>query len=184
PESLVEAERLDLALAEPHQMGFVVASLSSRLCQSEVPTAAVRWGLDRALRRHFGLQPRIDLEGVALENLATAGVVEPRRSIDVALGIIEVEPGLRVDALDCAHHLRGEQDVVDWHHFGEQIDAGLMIDAGIEEDVVPDDLAELRAPVVEREPAEPPPVKRHGAAAMRDNQLQRREILEQVGEDE
>ena len=47
-----------------------------------------------------------------------------------------------------------------------------------------DDLGQFRPAVVEREPAEAAPMERHRAAAMRDDQLELREILEQVGEDE
>ena len=43
---------------------------------------------------------------------------------------------------------------------------------------------ELRPPVVERQAAIAAPMKRHRAAAVRDDELQRRKILEQVGEDE
>src|ERR1700726_4185433 len=43
-----------------------------------------------------------------------------RPPFDVALGVVEVETGLRINALDRADHLRGEQDIVDRHHFGEQ----------------------------------------------------------------
>ena len=89
-----------------------------------------------------------------------------------------------IDAFDRPDHFRCEQDVVRRHHFGEEIDAGLVIDAGIEENVVLDDLDELRPSVVERNPAEAAPVERHRPAAVRDDQLERRKVLEQVGQDE
>jgi hypothetical protein len=87
----------------------------------------------------------------------------------------------RIDAFHRADHFRREQDVFRRHHFGEQIDAGLMIDARIEIDVVLDNLIELRPAVVERDSAETAPVERHRTAAVRDDQFQRREVLEQVG---
>jgi hypothetical protein len=40
----------------------------------------------------------------------------------------------RVDATHGADHLAGEQDVLDGDHLGQQIDAGLVVDAGVEED--------------------------------------------------
>jgi hypothetical protein len=56
-----------------------------------------------------------------------------------------------------------------------------MIDASVEIDVVLDDLIELGPAVVERDAAEAAPVKRDRAAAVRDDQFECREILEQVG---
>ena len=112
------------------------------------------------------------------------GIGELRRRVDVALGVVEIEPGPRIDALHRADHLRGEQDVVDRHDFGEQIDARLVIDAGIEENVVPHDFVQLGTPVVQRQAAKAAPMERHRAAAVRNDQLERGKILEQVGQDE
>ena len=67
---------------------------------------------------------------------------------------------------------------------GQQVDAGLMIDAGVEPHVVLHHLVERRPLVVERQAAIAAPVERHRAAAMGDDQLQGGEILEQVAHDE
>src|SRR6516225_6947357 len=123
--------------------------------------------LNGSPRARFGLEAAIHLAGIALENLAPLGIAQPRRLVDVALGVIEVKTGLRVDPLDRADHLGREQDVVGRHHFGEQIDAWLMIDAGVEKNIVADNLGKFRTTVVEREAAEAAPMKRHRAAAMR-----------------
>jgi hypothetical protein len=44
-------------------------------------------------------------------------------------------PGLGIDTAHRADHLAGEQDVLDGDNFRQQIDAGLVIHASIEEDV-------------------------------------------------
>ena len=49
---------------------------------------------------------------------------------------------------------------------------GLVIDAGVEEDVVANQLDERRPLHVLREPAVAPPVIRHGAAAVRNDEAQ------------
>src|SRR5262249_28784323 len=56
--------------------------------------------------------------------------------VNVALRVIEVVTCLRVDAAHGADHLRAKQDVVDVDHSHEQVDARLMIDAGVEEHVL------------------------------------------------
>ena len=43
--------------------------------------------------------------------------------VDVALRVVVVMPGLRIDAAHRADHLRGEQDVVDRDHLQQQLDA-------------------------------------------------------------
>ncbi|CCD95517.1 hypothetical protein BRAO375_4360016 [Bradyrhizobium sp. ORS 375] len=100
--------------------------------------------------------------------------------LDVALGVVVVEAGLRIDAADGADHLRGKQDVVDRDHAGQKVDARLVIHAGVEEDVVEQVILQQRLLQLLGEPAEPAPVIRHGAAAMRDQELEGREVLEQV----
>src|SRR3954470_20374645 len=151
-----------------------------------IGTPIGRWNAFPRLCRLLGdlvLQQRIDLEGITFEDLGLVGGGE-RRIVDIALGVVETESGLRIIALHRADHLRGEQDAVDRHHLGEQIDARLMIDAGVEEDVLAHDLGKLRLAVVERDAAEAAPVERHRAAAVRDDELQGREVLEQVRQDD
>ena len=58
---------------------------------------------------------------------------------------------------------------------------GLVVDAGVEEDVVADQVGERRPLHVLRQAAIAAPVVRHGAAAVRNDHPQRREVLEQIG---
>src|SRR3546814_14686072 len=83
-----------------------------------------------------------------------------------------------------ADHLGGEQDVFGRYHPGQQVDSRLMVDAGVEEDVVEQQLVQRRALHVLREPAVAAPVVRHRAAAMRDDEFQRGEVLEQIRQQE
>ena len=102
------------------------------------------------------------------------------RRFDVAARVVEVVARLRIDAAHRADHFAGEEDVLDGNHLGEQVDARLVVDAGVEEDVVQQVVLEQRLLHLLRQAAEAPPVVRHRAAAMRDHEAQRREVLEQV----
>ena len=96
--------------------------------------------------------------------------VERGRGVDVALRVVVVLARFRIDAAHGADHLRAEQDVVDRHDLRQQVDAGLMVDAGVEEDVVANHVGEQRPLHVLREAAIAAPVIRHGAAAVRDDE--------------
>ena len=69
--------------------------------------------------------------GIALEDLLLVLGGQAGRGVDVALGVVVVEAGLRVDAAHRAHHLGGEQDVVGRDHLEQQLDARQVIDAGV-----------------------------------------------------
>src|SRR6476659_2751266 len=115
---------------------------------SAVPGARVQESLPLGcLLGDLRLQARIDPHRVAFEDLLLVGIRQ-LCLVDVALGVVEAEAGLWIVAFYRAHHLRGEQDVVDRHHTGQQIDARLVVDAGVEEDVVAHDLVELGLAVV------------------------------------
>src|SRR5262249_3929656 len=88
-----------------------------------------------------GVEPAVDLARVALENLRLVGGVQCRL-VDIALGVVVVVAGLRIDALDGADHLRGEQDVLDRDDAGQELDARQVIHAGVEEHVVQQVLGE------------------------------------------
>ena len=62
----------------------------------------------------------------------------------------------------------------------QQVDARLVVDAGVEEDVVQQVLRQQRLLQLLRQAAEAAPVVGHRAAAVRDEEAQRREVLEQV----
>ena len=66
------------------------------------------------------------------------------------------------------------------HDLEQQLDAGLVIHARVEEHVVQHHVRQQRPLHVLREPAIAAPVIRHRAAAVRNDELQRREILEQI----
>jgi hypothetical protein len=80
-----------------------------------------------------------------------------------------------VVAADRAEHLRREQDVVRFDDRGQQVDAGLVVDAGVEEDVVHQQGLDRRPVLPGRDAREPAPVIGHRAAAVRDDEAQRRE---------
>src|SRR6185437_11947006 len=121
---------------------------------------------------------RIDPPRIAREDRALLLGGEVRRAVDVAAGVVEVEAGRGIDALYRADHLRGKQNVLRGDHLGEEIDARLVIDAGVEEHVLQDAFAERRPLLILRNAAVTAPVIGDGAAAMWDDQSQRREILE------
>src|SRR5580698_9087984 len=93
------------------------------LANAVKPWAARALKLYRRRRGRLGLQAAEDSTGIALENLPPVGIAQFGRVVDIALGVIKIEAGFWVDALDRADHLRGEQDVVDRHDFGKEIDA-------------------------------------------------------------
>src|SRR5687768_71823 len=132
----------------------------------------------------LGVEARIDAPCISFENPVAACLVELHQLVNVALGVVVVVPGLRIDALDRAQHLRCEQDVVDRDDFGHQLDARIVVDAGIEEHVAQQVILEQRPLHLLRQPAIAAPVERHRAAAMRDDETQAREIAEQVALDQ
>ena len=109
--------------------------------------------------------------------------LKPLHLIDIALCIVVVEPGARINALDRADDLRSEQYVVGRHHFQQQLHAGTMVDARIEKHVV-HEFFERRTTQLLRQAAVAPPVIGHRATAMGNDEPQRRKILEQIGLDE
>jgi hypothetical protein len=88
--------------------------------------------------------------------------------------------GLGIDSLHRAQHFGGEEEVVDRDDVRQQGDAGQMIDAGVEEDVLQHVLAQRRLLHHLGEATVAAPMERHCSSAMRDDQLQRGEILEQI----
>src|SRR6267378_949916 len=96
------------------------------------PSSARRGGLARYLLA----EARVNLQRVALENLALILGAEPGNPVNVTFGVVKVVSCLRIDALDRADHLRREQDVVGGNNCREQVDPGLVVDASIEINVV------------------------------------------------
>ena len=104
--------------------------------------------------------------------------------LDVAAGVVEVVTGAGVDIPDGADHLGGEQDVVGGDDLEQQVDAGLVVDAGVEEDVAQDVFFQRWLLHRHRQPPEAAPVVGHGAAAVRNDQPQGGEVGEQVALDQ
>src|ERR1700728_3693543 len=78
------------------------------------------------------VETRVYPPGIALQYPRAVGLGQAGR-VDVPLGVVEVVARLRVDAAHGAHHLGPEQDVADVDDLEEQVDAGLVVDAGGEE---------------------------------------------------
>src|ERR1700722_4222933 len=81
-----------------------------------------------------GSEAGVDAAGVLFVDLAEVGCWQARL-VDVSLRVVPGGAGLGVVAADGAEHLRGEQDVVRRDDRGQQVDAGLVVDAGVEEHV-------------------------------------------------
>src|ERR1700681_3268896 len=79
-------------------------------------------------------QPRKYLARVAFEDIVAVAVAQAE-GIDIALRVVEILPRLRIDSPHRAHHFRAEDDVVGGNHLEQQLDAGQMIDAGVEEHI-------------------------------------------------
>ncbi|MNI46312.1 hypothetical protein D3C73_1007690 [compost metagenome] len=100
--------------------------------------------------------------------------------VDITLGVIEIVSGLRIDPAHGTDHFGTEQDVVDIDDLEQEIDARLMIDAGIEKHVLHHMLAKRRALEHIRQPAVTSPVIRNSATTVRNYEAQIRKVLEQV----
>src|SRR3989441_7963854 len=165
------------------------ADTSPRLCTAAArcatPARLPRWG-PRCGRRRWCpsferlVDPWIHLARVALEDLAPVLIAQLQR-IDIPLRVVEVVAGFRIEAADCTDHLRSEQDVVGRHDLQQQLDSRQVVDAGVEEDTVANQVAERRARLVLGEAAVPGPVVRDRTAALRNDEPQRRKILEEIG---
>src|SRR4051812_18735301 len=121
--------------------------------------------------------------GVAFEYFLFVRSAE-RAVLNIALRIVVMMPAFRVDAAHRADHLGGEQDVLRRDHLEQQVDSRLVVDAGVEKDILQQVLFQRRALHVLREAAVAAPVVGHGAAAVRDDQPELREVLEEIAADE
>ena len=82
-----------------------------------------------------GIKAGIDPPGIAFIDVV-AVLRADGGGFDVAAGIVVMKAGFRVDATHRADHFGGEQHVFHRNNLGQQINARLMIDTGIEENVV------------------------------------------------
>src|SRR5262245_45814017 len=95
----------------------------------------------------FGRNAAVDPPSVVGKDRALLLGRQRRRAVDVASRVVEIEASLGVDAFHRADHLRCEQDVLRRDYPGQKVDAGLMIDTGIEE-YVPEDALGQRRPLL------------------------------------
>jgi acyl-CoA dehydrogenase len=153
---------------------------------SEIQRLIIGGGLIRAQQRRLRasrpqrrIQPRIHAAHVALEDLGPVAVGQ-RRPVDVAPGVVPREVAVGVVAPHRAEHLRREQDVGRLDDRRQQVDAGLVVDAGVEEDVVHQQGLDRRPLLPGGDAEEPAPVVGHRPAAVRDHEPQGREPAEQV----
>jgi aminopeptidase N len=179
PVTLISAATIEAAEAAEPPDKVLRLTVADQVTIMRRRLAARQAALADGSRRQRRVQSRVDAPDVALED-ASAVLGVQRRLVDVALGVVPGEVAVGVVAANRAQHLRREQDVGRLDHGGQQVDAGLVVDAGVEEDVVHQMGLDRRALLPGRDPAEAPPVVRHGAAAVRDDQPQRREPAEQV----
>src|SRR5450432_434691 len=119
-------------VAEPNLPSCSTAARSARtMLRLTIPSSYI----SLPLRFESGVQPRENAPRVALVDLVPVVAHDDRRGLDVAPGVIVVVARFRIDAAHRTDHLAGEQDVVDGNHLGQQVDAGLVVDTSVEEDV-------------------------------------------------
>jgi len=132
----------------------------------------------------FGFELRIEsakyAAGIALIDRVTLLRIEVDSRFNVTLGIVIVVACLRVYAAHGADHLRSKQNIFDWDDTREQINARLMVDAGIKVNVIEQMVLEQRLFQLLRQASETTPVVRHCATAMGNEELQGWKILEQI----
>src|SRR4028119_1035065 len=102
----------------------------------------------------------IDATCISFVDLVAVFKTQVLRRLDVTLCVVKMMPRLGVDPAHCANHLAREQDIVYRNDPRQKIDAGLMVDAGIEEDVLEDMLMQLWLLERLRKSTVPPPVIR------------------------
>src|SRR5690349_19885160 len=90
--------------------------------------------------KHSGFPPRIHPPRVRFEDLLAVGIAQLSVSVDVALRVVVVVAAFGIDAAYRADDLRRKEDVLDRYHLEQQIDAGLVVDAGVEPDVLQHEL--------------------------------------------
>src|SRR5690349_7989722 len=147
--------------------------------QRTIRRAVRRTGPSAARGRHLPplrslvSEARVYPAGVELVDLGAVGRGQAE-GVDVAAGVVEVMPCLRVDAADGSDHLRAEQYVAGVDDVEQQGDAGLVVHAGVEEDVAHHRLLQRGPAEHVGQSAEASPVVRDRSTAVRDDQPQAR----------
>src|SRR6478735_10532203 len=117
-------------------------------------------GMSPALLREQGVKAWINVACVVFLDGAQFGLVKAG-VVDVACRVVEVVAGPRVDVPDRADHFRGEEDVLCRHDFQQQVDSGLVVDAGVEKDVLQEVFFQCGLSQCHGKAAETSPVVRH-----------------------
>src|SRR5262249_51350126 len=132
-------------VATPKRDSFSTAALSARTTlRLTMPRSFIAALISLPLCLQGRIEAREHAPGIAFKDLPAILSAQRRRRLDVALGVVVVESGFRIDAAHRADHFAREQHVFDRDHLGEQIDAGLVIDAGVEEDVLEEVILQKR----------------------------------------
>src|SRR6202158_4309388 len=156
-------------VATPKRDSFSTAALSARaMWRLTIPRLFIGMLMLLPLRFQCGIEAREHVPGVALIDLLLVLRAEDGRGLDVTLGVVIGKAGLGIDAAHRADHLAGEQDVLDRDDPRQKVDALLLIDAGVEEDIVQQMILEQRLLQLLRQATKPAPVLGARAAAMRD----------------
>src|SRR3954467_14064260 len=90
--------------------------------------------LYHSTRSQLRVEPGIDAACVELEDLPAIALGQVE-GIEVALRVVPVEAGLRVDPADGTQHLGREEDVLDVDHVAQERDTGVVVHTRVEEDV-------------------------------------------------
>src|SRR5699024_11352979 len=101
-----------------------------------------RGGASAALGPQERIETRVDSANVVLEDRGSL-VGADVSVIDVADGVIEVVAGFGIDGADRSDHLRSEEDVLRRDRGEQFVDARLVVDAGVEVQVVQQVLVEI-----------------------------------------
>src|SRR6478735_6514923 len=140
-------------------------------------------GVSPALPLEQGVKARIDGTCVVFVDGAEFGLVEAG-GVDVACRVVEMVARPRIDVPDRADHFGGKEDVLRGDDFQQEVDSGLVVHAGVEEDISQQVLFQRGLPQGHGKPTEAPPVVGHSASPMGNDELQGGEVLEQVPLDE
>ncbi len=126
------------------------------------------------------IEPWIDVTRIAFENLVSIILAQIGDLVEVALGIVECVSRFGIDPGNRTQHFRCEQDIVDRHDPAHQLDSGVVIDASVEEDVAQQMVEQGLLPDRQTESAKAAPVEWDRATTMRNHELERRKVLEEI----
>src|SRR5262249_34815437 len=136
---------------------------------------------------HLLFGPPVDagvhLSGVALGDLVAVCVAEPLDRLEDRHDFLEIPARLRVNGIDGAKHLSGEQYVIHPHPFNQQLHSLSVVDSHVPV-YPPGGLFEWLQAFSHMHAAMSVPLVRNGPAAVRNDQLQRRKVLEDARAEE